>query len=127
MLPVKKIYVDSRQSTSDSQNSSNIKIELDRSYRLSPDTVYFITDICIPHSWMTVETGSNDDIYFMITENGGLPFTYYMATMSPGVYDGPGFRTALNNARTPLMLELRRRTPQVVTLCLYQYQAHDML
>ena len=52
----------------------------------------------MPHSWMTVETGSNDNIYFMITENGGLAFTYYIATMSPGVYVGPGFRTALNSA-----------------------------
>ena len=59
---------------------------------------FFITDVCIPHSWMTVETGSNDNIYFMITENGGLTYTYYIATMSPGVYDGPGFRSALSNA-----------------------------
>ena len=34
----------------------------------------------------------------MITENGGLTYTYYIATMAPGVYDGPGFRTALSNA-----------------------------
>ena len=47
---------------------------------------------------MTVETGSNDNIYFMITENGGLTFTYYIATMAPGVYDGPGFKAALSNA-----------------------------
>ena len=68
MLPVTKIYIDSRQSTSDTLNSSNFKTELDRSYKLPPDTVYFITDVCIPHSWMTVEAGSNDTIYFMASE-----------------------------------------------------------
>ena len=98
MLPVKKIYIDSRQSTSDTQSSSSFKIELGRSYKLPNDTVFFITDVCIPHSWMTVETGSSDNIYFMITENGGLTFTYYIAAMAPGVCDGPGFRTALSNA-----------------------------
>ena len=68
---------------------------------MPPDTVFFITDCCIPHSWMAVETGSNDNIYFMITENGGLAFTYYIATMVPGVHDGPGFRAALSNAIYP--------------------------
>ena len=98
MLPVKKIYIDSRHSTSDTQNSSNFKIELDRSYKLPNDTVFFITDVCIPHSWMTVETGSNDNIYFMASEDRGVTFNYYIATMVPGVYDGPGFKTALSNA-----------------------------
>ena len=41
MLPVKKIYIDSRQSTSDTQNSSSFKIELARSYKLPNDTVFF--------------------------------------------------------------------------------------
>ena len=47
---------------------------------------------------MTVETGSNDIIYFMASEHGGTTFNYYISTMLPGVYDGPGFKTALNNA-----------------------------
>ena len=59
---------------------------------------FFITDVCIPHSWMTVEAGSSSNIYFMITENGGLAFTCYIATMSTGVCDGPGFRAALTNS-----------------------------
>ena len=127
MLPVNKIYIDSRQRTSDTQSSSNFKIELDRGYRLPNATVFFITDVCIPHSWMTVETGSNDNIYFMITENGGLTFTYYIATMIPGVYDGPGFKTALNVRFMPLMHELLCRTLQAIAFCLYPYRAQDML
>ena len=57
MLPATKIYIDSRQSVSDVQNSASFSVELDRSYKMPHDTVFFITDCCIPHSWMTVETG----------------------------------------------------------------------
>ena len=98
MLPVKKIYIDSRQSVSDVYNSANFRIELDRSYKMPPDTVFFITDCCIPHSWMTVETGSNDNIYFMASDDSGATYSYYIGTMPPGIYDGPGFANALNNA-----------------------------
>ena len=40
MLPVKKFYIDSRQSVSDVYNSANFRIELDRSYKMPPDTVF---------------------------------------------------------------------------------------
>ena len=65
---------------------------------MPPDTVFFITDCCIPHSWMTVETGSNDNIYFMASDDAGATYNYYIGTMPPGVYDGPRFANALNNA-----------------------------
>ena len=61
------------------------------------DTVFFITDVCIPHTWYTVEENINDRIYFMVS-NTGAPYTYYITTMQAGNYDGPGFKTALNNA-----------------------------
>ena len=98
MIHAKKIYIDSRQSVSDVYNSANFRIELDRSYKMPPDTVFFITDCCIPHSWMTVETGSNDNIYFMASDDSGATHKYYLGTMPPGIYDGPGFANALNNA-----------------------------
>ena len=97
MLPIKKIYIDSRHATDDSKDSSNFKIELPDSYKMPSDTVFFITDVCIPHTWLTVEENINDRIYFMISNSGG-PYTYYIATMQAGNYDGPAFRTALNNA-----------------------------
>ena len=98
MLPVKQICIDSRQSASDTQNSSNFKIELGRSYKLPPDTVYFITDVCIPHAWMTVETGSNDNIYFMASDDSCVSYSYYIGTVPLGVYAGAGFAKALDSA-----------------------------
>ena len=62
MLTVKKIcvyiYIDSGQRACDTQNSSSFKIELARSYKTPPDTVFFVSDVRIPHSWMTVGTAS---------------------------------------------------------------------
>ena len=98
MLPVKKIYIDSRHSVSDVQNSANFRTELDMSYKMPPDTVFFITDCCIPHSWMTVEPGSSDKIYFMDSDNACVNYSYYVATIPPGIYDGPGFASALSDA-----------------------------
>ena len=52
---------------------------------MPPGTVFFITDGCIPHSWMTVETGSNDKIYFMASDDSGVSYSYYIGTLPPGV------------------------------------------
>jgi hypothetical protein len=98
MLPIKKIYIDSRHSTAESVNSSNFKIELPYSYKMPSDTVFFITDVCIPHSWMTVEKDINNRIYFEINIMDNI--TYYIATMNEGVYDGEEYATELNAAIT---------------------------
>ena len=93
MLPVKKIYIDSRRSTHDSRDSSNFKIDLPYTYKMPADTVFFITDVCIPHSWYTVEAGINNRIYFQINVLDNVQ--YYIATMTEGVYDGVAFATEL--------------------------------
>ena len=61
------------------------------------DTVFFICDACTPHSWFTVETGINDSIDAHVNVFGAST-TYYIATMEAGIYDGAGFRRALNIA-----------------------------
>ena len=72
---------------------------------MPPDTVFFITDVCIPHSWIVVEQWISVTLYFCcaITASDAPPptqkkHTFYIATMSPGVHGGPGFTAALNNA-----------------------------
>ena len=98
MLPVKKIYTDSRQSVTDTSNSSDFKIELPYSYKMPPDTVFFICDVCVPHTWWTIEEGSSDKLYFVVLSSGGTVQIFYIATMQPGIYDGPRFQNALNIA-----------------------------
>ena len=49
MLPIKKIYIDTRFMSSDSESSSNFKVDLPTTVTLPEDTVFYIDDICIPH------------------------------------------------------------------------------
>jgi hypothetical protein len=71
-LPLKKIYVDTRYRTPDSISTSNFKIELPYSLTLPDNSSFQLTDICIEHSWLTVETGINDQLYFAIA-TGNAP------------------------------------------------------
>ena len=76
MLSAKKTYIDSRQSVSDGQNSAPFRIELDRSYTMPPDIVFFISVVCIPHSWMAVEAGSSAKMYSMASDDVGDSYSY---------------------------------------------------
>jgi hypothetical protein len=58
-LPVKKIYVDSRMKTNDSNSDSDFKFELSQSLTLPKNTTCFIDDITIPHSWYNVDAKNN--------------------------------------------------------------------
>ena len=63
MLPLKKIYIDSRDRTSDSKSSSHCKIELPYTVQFPDNTVFFVTDVCIPNVWQTIEADFNDRLY----------------------------------------------------------------
>ena len=54
MLPIKKIYIDSRNRTQDSVDASNFKIQLPYTIEIPDNTVFFITDICIPHVYQLI-------------------------------------------------------------------------
>ncbi len=95
-LQIKKIYIDSRHATTDSVDSSNFNIELQNTYYMPYDTVFFITDVCIPHSWYTLEFDINNRLYFQITILSNT--SYYIATMNEGVYNGTEFATELPSA-----------------------------
>ena len=66
MLPIKKIYIDTRFMSSDSESSSNFKVDLPTTVTLPEDTVFYIDDICIPHSWYTIDEERNNKFYFKI-------------------------------------------------------------
>ena len=64
MLPIKKIYIDTRFKSSDSRSDSDFKIDLPTTLLMPEDTGFYIDDVCIPHTWYTVETGRNDKLHF---------------------------------------------------------------
>ena len=62
-LPIKKLFIDSRQRTSDSVSTGDFKVDLPESITLPENTVFFVDDVSIAHAWRTTETGFNDKLY----------------------------------------------------------------
>lgn len=105
-LPLKKIYVDTRYRTPDSISTSNFKVELPYSVVLPDNSSFQLTDICIEHSWLTVETGVNDSLYFYaidpLTQNVEmdivvLPSANYTSANYTGTTLAAAIQTSLNN------------------------------
>ena len=65
MLPIKKIYFDSKYKTKDSISDANFKITLPQTMFMPDNTVFYIDDVVIPHSWYTVED-FNSKLYLSI-------------------------------------------------------------
>ena len=91
MLPCKKIYVDSRYQTPDSESNSNFKIELPSTLYFPPNTIFHIDDICIPHTWRTVELGMNDRLY-ILTQYVSNPC---IITLPSQQYTGTGLKDVI--------------------------------
>ena len=58
----------------DAKSASNFTVELPNAVQMPENTVFFVTDVCIPHVWKTIEGGFNDKLYlFTHTPSGPLP------------------------------------------------------
>jgi hypothetical protein len=90
-LQYKKIYIDSKFRSSDSVSSSDFKIELPETMSFQENTVFYLDDICIPHSWETIIAGINNKLYFKLYETNVIPNVEYnlIATILPGNYLPP--------------------------------------
>ncbi len=64
MLPINKIYIDSRQKTTDSASDSDFSIDLPITYLMPDDTGFYVEDVCLPVSWYTIEIGKNYILFF---------------------------------------------------------------
>jgi hypothetical protein len=102
MLPVKKIYIDSRHRTPDSVDASNFKYELPYSLQLPDNTVFFVTDICIPHVFRLIEQDVNDRLYYNyycnMTGQGSNIYAFYnFVTLPSGGYTGTNLATTIQS------------------------------
>ena len=89
MLPIKKIYIDSRFMSSDSKSSSDFKIDLLQNIDLPEDTVFYMDDICIPYSWYVIDEDRNNKFYFKIGS------TVYVKTIPAGNYSTTTFNAII--------------------------------
>ena len=88
----KKIYVDSRFCTPDSNSYSDFKIQLSRNIYLPNNCVMHIENVTMPHAWYSIEKGINDLIY------AKLGASYLIATIPSTNYNGATFATAVSTA-----------------------------
>ena len=79
MLPIKKIYIDSRFKSSDSASDSDFKIDLPISFLMPEDTGFYIDDVCIPHTWYPIAERNNVIVFKYNTSNK-------IAYVTPGNY-----------------------------------------
>ena len=69
MLKLKKIYVDSKYKTINSVSTSQFSIQLPETIYMPDSSVFYISDVCIPHSWYTIEENVNDKFYLQINDD----------------------------------------------------------
>ena len=86
-LLYKKVYIDTNYMTPDSKSTSDFSIELPQTmYFPNDSTVFYIDDICICHSWYTVETNFNDKLYIWIQSANDTSSN--ILSLDPGNYTG---------------------------------------
>jgi hypothetical protein len=87
MLPINKIFVDSRFKTDSSQSSSDFKIELSESVVLGESIGASIVDVNIPHTWYTIEENINDRIFVRHYSALPIQFSDNIITLDAKNYD----------------------------------------
>ena len=58
-IKLKKVYIDSIYKNDDSESYSGFKFGLKESFDLPDNTVCYVDDTCIPHTWRTIEFHNN--------------------------------------------------------------------
>jgi len=107
-IPFKKIYIDSKYATPDSISTSRFKVQLPQTCQLPDNCVFYLCDVCIPHSWTTFEEGYNDTLYIMTVNSEAL--------LPELTYSGYIVRLAANNyTPTTFATEVQTRLQQSVS------------
>ena len=101
MLPIKKIYIDSRFKSSDSASDSDFKIDLPITFLMPADTGFYIDDVCIPHTWYPISE-RNNLIAFK------YPNTDYFAYVPVGSYNTANLGEGIIKAMTAALSHILR-------------------
>ena len=80
MLPIKKIYIDSRYKSGDSASDSNFYIDLPINMLMPDNTGFYIDDVAIPVSWYVIDAGRNDALHFKVLDQK------FKVNLTPGNY-----------------------------------------
>ena len=116
MDKIKKVYIDSRYKSNDSVSNSDFKFELKEALDLPDNTVCYIDDISIPHTWYTIEENLNNTLYIVTTimVPGVTPTWYHPLALEIPAGNYTGSSSAL-----ALQAELQFAEPDFQIVCVY--------
>ena len=101
-IPIRKLYIDSRQRTSGS--SHDFTVEIPQQLNFGKNVVACVQDFCCPHSSWTLQQGVNDQLYwferYMIMPNLPIQTAFHSTTIPQGVCDANSLATAIATAMT---------------------------
>ena len=110
MDKIKKMYIDPRYNINDRVSNSDFKFELKEALGLPDNTVCYIDDISIPHTWYSVEEYSNQ--LCIDSSNQDLTLEASILIGPSGNYTASSLATMLNNL-------LQTRFPNDNLSCVY--------
>ena len=99
MLPITKLYVDTRFKSSDSISDSDFKIDLPINLLMPAHTGFYIDDVSLPVSWYTIDSTRNNKIWFSL--NGVLQMVevplgnYRLVSLNAAIVDAMNKGTAI--------------------------------
>ena len=97
-LPFRKVIIDSRNAVVG--DAENFVVSLPSTLQLPPNTACYVLDVALSYGFYTVETGSNDKLYFWERYwNGSQGITLVTtATLSPGSYTATSLAAEIQTA-----------------------------
>ena len=110
MDKIKKMYIDSVYKTNDGASNSDFKFELNQSFDLDENTICYIDDISIPHTWYTI--GDYNTKLYIEATNPDLTLSASILAVPSGNYTASSLATTLNNL-------LQTRFPNDNFSCVY--------
>ena len=79
-----------------SESTSNFRVDC-RTLQMPQDSVFYISDLVIPHSWYSIEEGFKDKLYIRYSLTSDAINHDVILFMHPGNYDGDLFGSTLNS------------------------------
>ena len=81
MLPVKKLYIDSKARTPDSRSTTDFSLDLVESLTMPEGAVFQVCDVLIPHSWYLIDDSNRNLYFFELNGLSGSGFLKYLLTL----------------------------------------------
>ena len=107
MLPIKKLYIDSRFKSPDSVSDSDFYIDLPETLLMPEGTGFYLDDISIPVTWYPITENKNNKIYIELYDlpqqfNPNRTTVTKAIVIEEGIYSteelGTTLATAINSA-----------------------------